>query len=333
MNKLFNRGISLLLLAALMLSMAACGGEAEPTDPVETTNPVETTAPVETTTPVETTPSEVSAVTYFSMSLGENYDNIVLLTAYPNADGTAYVDYTGKDTKKVGNLDASVLTTIAQELAKTELASLVGQDIFGEGEANASMYIEYTDGTSIMVSFTGQIPETYTQGFAVMETCFQQLTADLPEYVPTPMVMGDVDATLLSELNTILGSSGIEALDGFAISGIATGDEFFAYSAGLTSSEGISAAASCAPMMMTNAYSLVIVTLSDESKAADVAADFEKNIDWRKWVCVAPDDALIAQKGNMVLCLIAGSEQFTQTRNGIQAAGWTELKTLSNPDR
>jgi len=83
---------------------------------------------------------------------------------------------------------------------------------------------------------------------------------------------------------------------------------------------------------MTTAYSLVIVTLEDASKAEAVSGDFESNLDWRKWVCVAPSNALIAQKDNMVLCLMAGDSLYTQTLTGIEAAGWTVTKTLENPD-
>ena len=84
--------------------------------------------------------------------------------------------------------------------------------------------------------------------------------------------------------------------------------------------------------MMTTAYSLVIVTVEDASKAEAVAADFESTMDWRKWVCVAPSNALLAQKDNMVLCLMAADELFTQTQQGIETSGWTVTKTLENPD-
>ena len=65
--------------------------------------------------------------------------------------------------------------------------------------------------------------------------------------------------------------------------------------------------------------------------AADVAADFEANLDWTKWVCVAPSDAMTAVKDNMVLCLMAADANYTQTAAGITAAGWTTVNTLTNP--
>ena len=82
--------------------------------------------------------------------------------------------------------------------------------------------------------------------------------------------------------------------------------------------------------MMTEAYSLVIVKL-DGAKAEDVCSDFEENLDWHKWVCVAPDQAMIAVKDDMVLCLMATQQVFESTAAGITKTGWTEVKTLERP--
>ena len=316
--------ITVLLAAMLVFAFAACG-EAEVT-PVETTAAVETTeAVVETTAAVV----EGAVVTFFSMSLGENYENIKSITAFADEDGSIYVEYVG-DVKKVGNLDASIMNDVTAAMAQTDLASLNGQDAWGEGEANGSIYVEYADGTMLSVGFSGEIPAAYTDGYAIMDACFATLTADLEVYVAQPMVMGEVDADLLAEMNAILSSSGIQNLDAFAISQVMK-DEYFAYTVGLTSDAGIHSAANCAPMMMTTAYSLVIVTLEDGVAAADICENFEANLDWTKWVCVAPTDAMIATKGDMVLCLMAANETFTQTAAGITAAGWTTVNTLTNP--
>ena len=318
-----KRFIAMILAAVMVLSMTACGNQSETTTAAPETT---TEAVVETTTaPVVEGP----AVTFFSMSLGENYENIKSITAFSNDDGTVHVEYVG-DVKKVGEISADCWTTITAALAQTELAALSGQDAWGDGEANGSIYVDYADGTVLSVGFSGEIPASYTAGYAIMDACFADLTADLEVYVPQPMVMGEVDATLLAEMNAILTASGISALDMFAI-GQVMKDEYFAYSVGLTSDAGIASAANCAPMMMTTAYSLVIVTLEDGIAAADIAADFEANLDWTKWVCVAPSDAMTAVKDNMVLCLMAANENFTQTAAGITAAGWTTVNTLTNP--
>lgn len=320
-----TRFLCLLLAMVMMISMAACSGDKETTDPTEST-------PV-ATEPQVTMPAQVEVenpVTYFSMSLGESYDKMLSLNAYPNEDGSVHVEYVG-DVKKVGDFEPWVLHGIAAELDKAGIAELNGQESYDAGEAFGSMYIEFADGTMLSAGFSGTIPQAYTDGYTAMDSYFAALTANLPVYVPQPLVMGEVDEQLLTEMNTILGGSGIEALDSYTISSVEM-DEFFAYTMGLSNTDGIAASASCAPMMMTTAYSLSIVTLEDAAKAADVAADFEANLDWMKWVCVAPSNALIAQKDNMVLCLMAYNELYTQTEAGIQAAGWTVVKTLENPN-
>jgi len=143
--------------------------------------------------------------------------------------------------------------------------------------------------------------------------------------------MGEVEEPLLDAMLGILNTSGIEALDGFTVSQIAK-DDYFAFSAGLSSDEGIASGAACAPMMMTTAFSMVIVTLDEGANAQAVCEDFEKTMDWRKWVCVAPSSALIAQKGNMVLCVMASGQVYDKIEAAAQNAGWTQVKVLENPD-
>ncbi len=312
--------ISLVLLMSLLLT--ACGTTAAP----ETTAAPTTEATVATTAPVVID----NPITYFSLSLSENFETTYYLSAYGYEGEDVYVEYVGEETK-MGYMDPSVFEGITAAFLESGLMALNGQDVYEEGEASASMYIDFADGTSAMVGYSGNIPEAFTQGYAAMEAHFKAMVADMPEYVPQPMVMGDVEPALLDSVNEILNGSGIEALDSFSISQLPL-DDTFSFAAGLTGTDGIVNAVSCAPMMMTTAYSLVIVTLDDASKAESVAADFEGNMDWRKWVCVAPSNALLAQKDNMVLCLMAADTLYTQTEQGLVSAGWTVTKTLTNPD-
>ena len=99
---------------------------------------------------------------------------------------------------------------------------------------------------------------------------------------------------------------------------------------GLSTDTGIADAAQCAPMMMTTAYSLSVVTLEEGADAEAVCADFAANVDWQKWVCVMPTNALVAVKDNMVLCLVADGDLYTMTAAGIESAGWTVVETLEN---
>ena len=313
--------LTALLLAVLMtIALAAC-----------TTSPAQTTAPTETApgAAIPTYPESDNPVTFFSLSLGENYEDIRTITVFDNEDGTVHVEYVG-DIKKVGELDRSCYHAITGALNDSGLAELNGQEHYTEGEANGGMYIEMADGTVLTAGFGGEIPQAYRDGYASMDAFFAQLTASIPEYVPEPMVLGEVDETLLSELMTMIQGSGMENPDTFTIMPIEK-DEFFAYTLSLSTDAGIAAAAQCAPMMMTTAYSLSIVQLEEGADADAVCADFAANVDWQKWVCVMPTDALVAVKDGMVLCLVADGALYTQTAAGIEAAGWTVVETLSNP--
>lgn len=317
-----NRLIALVLAVLMTLSLAACA----PAAPVETTAPStpETTAPADTATyPVAENP-----VNFFSLTLGEDYENILSITAYPNEDGTVHVEYVG-EVKKVGDLDAGIFDGITAVLAETSLAELNGQDVWGDGEANGSMYITYADETCLACGFSGEVPQTYRDGYAAMDAYFAQITASLPEYVAVPMIMGEVNETLLAELNAIVSGAGIQNADSYTISPVVK-DEYFAYTLGLSTDAGIADAAQFAPMMLATAYSLSIVKLEEGTDAETVCADFAANVDWQKWVCVMPDAAMIAVKDDMVLCLVGAADLYAQTAAGIEAAGWTVTETLEN---
>ena len=138
--------------------------------------------------------------------------------------------------------------------------------------------------------------------------------------------------TFLKRKNIVFSAKryGIDALGAMAIP---TDDaESFNYAAGLSSNEGITAGAVCQNMMMGGAaYQVVIVTLAEGTDASAVAADFEANLDFGKWVCTRPDSALIAQKGNMVLCMMGPTDLFTGTATAIENAEWTTIKTVADP--
>lgn len=326
--KRFSTVLSLVLAAALLFAIAGCTKAPVDTTPTTTTPPT-TTAPATTNAP-ETTAPELSPVTYFTLSYGTTLENTEFINAYPNEDGSAHVDYSS-DIRKAADLDAEVFTQIADALANSGLMELNEEAVYEEGEASASAYVEFSDGTFLTINYTGEIPEKFIEGYEAVDTFFLDLLKDVAEYVPTPSVEGEVDQALLDSTMEIMNGSGIQELDGFYITQVAK-DEYFAYTVGLTSEEGIANAVSCAPMMMTTAYSLVIVTLEEGADPAAVAKDFEESIDWRKWVCVNPSDALIAQKDQQVLCLIGGDSLYSGTATGIEAAGWTVLNTLKNPD-
>lgn len=317
--------LCVILALSLLLAFAACVAETgESTD-----QPTQTVQDTEPSSQTQLQGTVENSVSYFSMSIGDSLE-FRNLTAYDNEDGTAYVEYVGEE-KKVGNLDSSVLAGITVELGKTTLAALHEKSEYTDGDAYASMYIQYADGSYLMADFGGSVPQEFTEGYDIMEAYFQGLTEEMSAYVPQPAIMGDVNEELLAAILEILNASGVAALDGFSISDVPM-DENFGYVTGLSSADGIVSAAACTPMMMTTAYSLVIVTAEEADSIDDICEDFASSMDWRKWVCVAPSNALIAQKGNMVLCLMGSDELFQQTAAAAEGAGWTNVQTLENPD-
>lgn len=313
---------SLLLALMLVASLAACGGNNEPTEP-------------DVTDPVETEPAQVATidpVSYLQLSLQEAGQSMKILSAYPNEDGSVYVELVGEVTKK-GNVDAAALNTITYALEKSGLMELNGQSVYEEGEGMASAYITYGEDGYISADYSGNIDAAFVAAFTAMEDCFKELTADMAEYVPAPQEMGIISDADRLAINEILENMQIEGIDGFTIANLDTADsESFCYAAGLSSAEGVESALQFAPNMMTTPYSLVIVTLTDAANADAVAKDFENNIDWRKWVCVNPSNAAIAVKDNQVLCLIGGEDLYTQTVTAIGEAGWAPVANLENPD-
>lgn len=324
-----KKWISLVLVIMLLWG---CTAE-KPSETTQTpTIPTVTEAgnPSETSqTPIITTFAEVeNPVNFFSVSMGENDKNIMRMDVFYNEDGSIHVEYVGEE-KKVGTFDANIMHGITEAFLECGLTALHGQDVYDEGEAIASMYVTMADGTVFAVGYSGQIPQAFKIGYEKMDQFFAGLTSALPVYVPQPMVLGEVEEALLKPALDILNHSGIETLDAYTISQVPK-DEFFAFTVGLSDDAGIAGAVSCAPMMITDAYSLLIVKL-DGAKADDVCADFEKNLDWRKWVCVAPSHAMIAVKDDMVLCLMGSDGAFSATAAGIRKTGWTEIKTLKRP--
>lgn len=313
-----KRLIALVLAVLMALSLAACTPSGK--EPAETTAPAALPVYAEVENPVS----------FFSMTLGEDYENIGSLAAFLNEDGTAYVEYVGEK-KKVGTLDANIFHGIAAAVEESGLAELNGQNVYADGEANGSMYITYADENMLTCDFGGEIPQEYRDAYAKMDAFFRELTAQMPEYVPQPQVLGEVEEGLLAELTAIISGSGIQNPDAFSISPVVK-DEFFAFNLGLSSEEYIASATLCQGMMMTTAYSLAVVRLEEGADLDAVCADFAANVDWMKWVCVMPNNAMVAVKDDMVLCLVAEGQLYSLTAIGIEEAGWSVVETMENPN-
>lgn len=329
MNKnLFRRSLCALMIGAMSLSVAACAN----TDKDTTTAPgtTETTNAAPSTTP-STEPAQKSDINMFSVSMNPDAATLLHINVYKGeTEGKYTVDYQG-EVRKQAELDAAALADLAAQLESTGLAALKGKNENTDGEASASMYVEFADGTTLDANFTGEISKEFQDAYTAMDKYFQTVLADVPEYVSQPTIGEGVNEETLAEVQAIMYSSGMTNQDNLMITNVPM-DDFFGTAVGLTNTDGITSGTTCGSMMTTTAYSFVIVTLDEGTDAKTVMDDFQSSMDWRKWVCVAPSNALIAQKDNMVLCLMGSDQMFEQTKAGIEANGWQNLVALNNPD-
>jgi len=322
--------IIIILVLSCILVISSCNKPDAPIadTPIETSpDNIGTTDGNEEQIPDVQTPTSFD---YLTISIGEDYDNIKSVTAYFNEDGTLHIEYVGEN-KKVGDFDADTAKTLLEAIESSGLKELNGRNDHVDGEANGSMYIGLSDGSFIGASFSGVVPEEYSVAYDKFDKHVQDLVKDLPVYVPRPLVEGNINEEDLELIESILYNGGIEYLDSYIISEVALG-EHFAFRMGLSTDEGILRGVTFGPIMMPNAYGLSMVVLNDDTSVEDVCKDFENNIDWGKWVCVTPNDGVIAVKGNIVICLLGSDPVFSQTLAGIEASGFEVWKTYKNPD-
>ncbi len=330
--KTIHRILSLALAMVLVFSLAACSNTPDPTEePTDTPTETPTDAPTEPAVN-ETLPSITveNPVTYFSLNMGETFEDINYIMVTDNGDGTVHVQYEGED-QKIADMDAALMHNITDALNNTGLIALNGQDNYGDGEASASMYIEFADGTEAIVGYSGTIPPEFIDGYNIMDTFFQRMMAGVPVYVPRVQVTNEVDADALAAMEEIMNGTGFEDLDSFYVSNVPK-DELFASYMGLSSYEGIANAILCQHFFHHVPYGIYMATLEEGTDERAIAADFAENVYWDKFICVLPDKALVAKKGNRALCLMGSDELYTQTAAAVQAAGWTVVKELERPE-
>ena len=313
---------ALLLALMLVVSFAACGEAGKPT---EGTTEAPTTVPEETEPAIEALP-----IDFLSLTLTETVGATHYIMAYPNEDGSAYVEMNADIVKK-GNIDSAAWQKLTEAVTVSGLPELNGETTEGFSEISGNMYFSCGDNMYSADYYDGDIPAAFTDGFKAVLACVKELMADIPEYVPAPLENGIIADSDRAALNDILAGMTLEAPDAFVISNIALDDEAFEYCTGLSSTEGIASALTFAPQVNVHAYSLTIVTLTEGTDANAVATDFENNIDWNKLGCVPYKQASIAVKDNQVLCLLGEQEMFAQSVNAIDAAGWIPVANLENP--
>ena len=334
--------ISIILVILCLFALIACttvdddplgGWDKVPTDTTVDTQapdplPTETESPDSSVMPTPDTGE--GTIDYLQITIGEDYKSIKSLLAYANNDGTIHIEYVG-EYKKVGDFELSVEDKILAAIEASGLKTLNGVNNYLDGEANGSMYVSYKDGTYLGAGFSGNVPDEYKHGYAILDECFKEIVKDLPIYVPQPIVQGNIHPDDMEIIMSILDNANIEYIDSYVINEVPR-DEYFAYQLGLSSDEGVLRGVSFGSVMITNAYSLSMVVLDEGTSVDKIVKDFEKNINWRKWVCVAPNYGMIAVKDNVVICLLGSDPVYTKTKSAIETAGFEAVDCLTNPD-
>ena len=109
---------------------------------------------------------------------------------------------------------------------------------------------------------------------------------------------------------------------------LADADAVMAYT-GLESADGIAEAVFSETMMGSQAYSLVIVKLSDTAKAEEIKAGMFNGINTRKWICVEADQLRVVSSADLVMLVMADSKLGEGIADGMVEAFKTNVGELT----
>lgn len=80
------------------------------------------------------------------------------------------------------------------------------------------------------------------------------------------------------------------------------------YETGLASADKIDAVVVSAPMMSSQAYSMVLVKVKDGEDADAVAKEMSENINPNKWICVSAEKIYATSSGNVAFLVMTNAE-------------------------
>lgn len=123
-------------------------------------------------------------------------------------------------------------------------------------------------------------------------------------------VIGTMYETVRPEF-MVLDSTPIDINDPWALNGyLGLGDPEAAEAAtdGNASASLIKEAYFSEPMMMAQAYSLVVARAADADKVEEIKAQMFEGINTRKWVCVAADQLRVVSYGDVIMLVMVSSE-------------------------
>lgn len=84
--------------------------------------------------------------------------------------------------------------------------------------------------------------------------------------------------------------------------------EMVTYETGLTSVEDVEGIVVSAPMMSSQAYSMILVKVKDASKADLIAKEMNDNINPNKWICVSAEKVYATSSGNVAFLVMTNAD-------------------------
>ena len=133
-----------------------------------------------------------------------------------------------------------------------------------------------------------------------------------------------MDETQLNAVKEILTKANLENLDKYKIYTVPI-DENAPDALGLDSTEFVVSASACDSKMFEVPYNISVIQVNGEANIEAVRADLADGLRWSKYVHMPVDSALIAQKGDLVLCLMTTGDTYQNTAKAIAECGWENV--------
>lgn len=125
---------------------------------------------------------------------------------------------------------------------------------------------------------------------------------------------------VFNDINTKLG----EEIPRLEVREVDITDEFaFTSTTGLKSNANVEAVVASEPLMSAQAFSAVMIKVSDDANIEEMKKEILDNLDMRKWICVSAEKLRVTNYGNVIFFVMSSEEwgkpvydEFKQTVGG-----------------
>lgn len=314
-----KRILSGVLAGAMVFSLAACGSGAQ--------SGSGSNAPASSVVTVE------NPITYLSISYGENFDTTTYIDVFDEGvEGKVTITCTVGIDQVRGTVDASAMHALTAAFNENNMSQFNEKNEYVDGEAAASYYVEFADGTMVSCSFGGQVPAEFVTGFEAVKAAFDKASENMEVYRAQVGYAEDVKAEHKAELEAIFADCGNLVLENNQAMNLPAEDENYAYTTGIEHNDSILATTAVMNMMGTVPHAISLFEVAEGTDTDAMAAALTDEVNWAKWVCVTPSHAVVAEKDNYVLYLLTAAEIYAEMAPALENAGWTILTTVENTD-